>query len=122
MDDIHADMTPAELNRLGARLANDVSRLGKIVAEYEINCKSKERRYKQTFAAAVVIRKDQGTPTIVKALAEIAPEVIAAADELEQAEALLIMGKAELDGADKQQQMVKQMIALRVQELRTFRG
>ncbi|AIF51236.1 hypothetical protein [Pelosinus sp. UFO1] len=70
----------------------------------------------------MVMHKDFKVATIVKAMAENELYVIEQASLLEQAEVLLIMGKAELEGRDKQYQGIKKLIDLEVQELRTSRG
>jgi hypothetical protein len=122
-ENIDEGLQPPQLDQLGRILANEVARLGKSVAEYEINYKAAEKAYKRALAAAIVLNNERGLPaTIVKAKAETAPEVTAADEDVQMKEALLITGKAELEGRDKQQQMVKKLLDLRVQELRTFRG
>jgi hypothetical protein len=55
-------------------------------------------------------------------LAEGKPYVQEISIVLEKAGTLLIMGKAELEGRDKQYQGIKQLIDLKVQELRTSKG
>ena len=119
---ISEDMEAPQLFKFGCKLSNEVARLTKIVGGYEIGFKSAERSYKKTLAIAIVIHKDMKTATVVKAMAENEPEVEEQALLLEEAEVLLIMGKAELDGRDKQYQGVKKLIDLKVQELRVFRG
>ncbi len=59
---------------------------------------------------------------MINAMAEIDETVVAADDAVQLAEAKLLIGKAELDGRDKQYQMIKKIIDLKVQELRVFRG
>jgi|GEM_PF-1447892 len=118
---ISEDLEAKELNQLGCRLSNEVARLSKIVGGYEIGFKSAQRAYKNALGKAIVIHKDVRSATLIKAMAEGEPYVIEMATLLEQAEVLLIMGKAELEGRDKQYQGVKKLIDLKVQELRTFR-
>ena len=62
---------------------------------YEVGFKSAERNYKKAIAKAMVMHKGYKTATIVKTMAENEPHVIEQAVLLEQAEVLLIMGKAE---------------------------
>lgn len=119
---IAEEMEANQLYQLGCKLSNEVARLAKIVGGYEIGFKSAERAYKRAVGKAVVMHRDVRVATIVKAMAEGEPYVQELATILEQAEALLIMGKAELEGRDKQYQGVKKLIDLKVQELRTFRG
>ena len=119
---IPEEMEVAQLYQLGCRLSNEVARLAKIVGGYEIGFKSAERAYKKAMGKAIVMHKEVRTATIIKALAEGEPYVDDLAILLEQTEVLLIMGKAELDGRDKQYQGIKKLIDLKVQELRAFRG
>lgn len=103
-------------------LSNEVARLAKVVDTYEISFKCAQQAYKKALAKAIVIHKDMKIAIVVKAMAESEPYVQELSTVLEQAEALLIKGKAELDGRDKQYQGIKKLIDLKVQELRTFRG
>jgi hypothetical protein len=119
---IPEEMEAPQLYQLGCKLSNEVARLAKIVGGYEIGFKSAERAYKQALGKAIVMHKDIRSATMIKAMAEGEPYVQDLAILLEQAEVLLIMGKAELDGRDKQYQGVKKLIDLKVQELRVFRG
>lgn len=112
-----------QLDQLGRQLANEVARLSKVVANYEAEVSNKAKAYKLELAKAKVLLKDSKySPTMVNAMAETTPTVMVAADNLQQAEAILLIGKADLEGRDKQYQMIKKIIELRVQELRVFRG
>lgn len=119
---IPEELEANQLNQLGCRLSNEVARLAKVVGGYEIGFKSATREYKRALGKAIVMHKDVRSATMIKAMAEGEPYVQDLATLLEQAEVLLIMGKAELEGRDKQYQAVKKLIDLKVQELRTFRG
>jgi hypothetical protein len=119
---ISGDLEAPQLFNLGCKLSNEVARLSKVVGGYEVGFKSAERTYRKALAKAMVIHKDYKVATIIKAMAESEPYVADQAVLLEQAEVLLIMGKAELEGRDKQYQAIKKLIDLKVQELRTFKG
>lgn len=119
---ISEDLEAPQLHQLGCKLSNEVARLTKVVGGYEIGFKSAERNYKRALAKAMVIHKDCKGATMIKAMAENEPYIIEQAGLVEKAEVLFIMGKAELEGRDKQYQAVKKLIDLKVQELRTFRG
>lgn len=119
---IPEDISPGELDRLTTRLANEVARLGKIVAKYELDVKAKEKAYKKEQGKAAVLHKNDGPPSLVKLIIEQNKDVVSMSDALQEAEALLIMAKAELDGRDKQYQAAKKLVDLKVQELRVFRG
>lgn len=120
---ISEDMSPPQLNQLGAQLANEVNRLGKVVAGYEADFAIKTKAYKLELAKVKVLYKDaKMQPTMINAIAETSDSVVAAGNDLQCAEAVLLMSKAELEGRDKQYTMVKKIIDLKVQELRTFRG
>jgi len=116
------DLTPGELDRLTNGLSNEVARLAKIVAGYEIDMKLKEKGYKKSLSAAIVLNRGEGTPSIVKCIAEQTKAVLEAADAWQGAEALYIMGKAELDGREAQYQSAKKLVDLKVQEIRSFKG
>jgi hypothetical protein len=119
---IAEDLEAPQLFNLGCKLSNEVARLSKVVGGYEIGFKAAERSYKKALAKGMVMHLGFKAATIIKAMAENEPYVIEQANLLEKAEVLLIMGKAELEGRDKQYQGVKKLIDLKVQELRTFRG
>lgn len=112
-----------DLDQLGRQLSNEVSRLVKVVANYESDVSARTKEYKIELAKAKVLMKDtKYTPTMINAIAETSPSVMSAGDKVQEAEAVLLIGKAELEGRDKQYQMVKKIIDLKVQELRVFRG
>ena len=120
---IAEELEPTQLYQLGRQLANEVARLGKVVATYESDSMIKTKKYKLELAKAKVLHKeDKMTPTMINAVAETTDCVIDASNELQCAESLLLIGKAELEGRDKQYTMVKKIIDLKVQELRTFKG
>lgn len=119
---IDENLESAQLFQLGCKLSNEVARPSKVVGGYEIGFKLAERTYKKALAKAMVMHKDYRAATIIKAMAENEPYVADQATLMEQAEVLLIMSKAELDGRDKQYQVIKKLIDLKVQELRTFKG
>ena len=120
---IPQELEPVQLDKLGRELANEVARLGKIVAGYEVEVTSKTKAYKIEMAKAKILLKDSKySATIINALSESEPDVVSASNYLQQAEANLIIGKAEYEARDKQYTMVKKLIDLKVQEMRTFRG
>lgn len=117
------DLQPAQLDKLGRELSNEVARLGKIVAQYESKLVEVSKAYKLALARAKIMFKDtRYAPTMINALAETDETVIQAADAVQLAEARLLIGKAELDGREAQYQMVKKIMDLKIQELRVFRG
>lgn len=117
------NLEPPQLDRLGRELSNEMKRLSKLVGQYEADVTAAEAEYKREYSKALVMNDaPRRTPTILKAIADCDSNVIKAADDLQQKKAKLTMGKAELEGRDKQYQMVKKLIDLKVQELRTFRG
>ena len=89
------DLSPGDLDRLTNRLANEVARLSRAVGTAHVDMKLKEGGYKKALAAA---------------------------DIFQQAEALYLMLKAELDGREAQYQAAKKLVDLKVQEIRSFRG
>ena len=119
---ISEDLEPSQLFQLSCKLSNEVARLSKIVGGYEVAFKAAQRNYKNTLSKEIVLHREIRTATVLKAIAEDQPHVKELAIILDQAEVLLIMAKAELEGRDKQYQGVKKLIDLKVQELRTFRG
>ena len=120
---IPESLEPIQLEQLGRQLSNEVTRLGKIVAGYEVEVTAKTKAYKLELAKAKILNKDSKyNATIINAIAEVSDDVVMASNYLTQAEANLIIGRAELDGVDKQYMMVKKIIDLKIQELRVFRG
>lgn len=107
----------------GIKESNEVARLGKLVGKYESDLTAANKAYKLALARAKIMFKDtKYAPTMINAFAETDEAVIKAADAVQLAEVRLLIGKAELEGRDKQYQMVKKIIDLKVQELRVFRG
>lgn len=119
--EITADLQPAQLDGLCCQLSNEISRLCKLVAGYEIAFKSSEKALKRSIGEATIKRMGQATPSVLKLIVETDVEVIAASDKLEADEAILILGKAELDGRTSQYQAVKKLIDLKCSEIRNFR-
>lgn len=116
---IPSDLEPAQLYKLGTELANEVAALGKIVAGYEVEVASKTKSYKLQLAMAKILNKDSRySPTMINAIAEVSEGVVSASKYLQQAEANLIVGKAELEGRDKQYMMVKKIMDLEIQTMR----
>lgn len=122
-DFIPEELEPLQLEKLGIELSNEVMRLNKIVAGYENEFTIANKRYKLELAKAKVLNKDSKyTPTMVNAIAETSDSVVDAGDDLQQAEANMLIGKAELSGKEGQYQMIKKIIDLKIQELRVFKG
>lgn len=122
ISEITSGLNPAQLDELLAALADEVMRLSKIVAGYEVQAKLSAGEYKKIQAKVAFLLKSSGTPSIVKLLIEGNDEVVNARKVLEGDEAILIMGKAELDGRTAQYQAVKKLIDLKVEELRAFKA
>lgn len=119
---IPQDLEPIQLDKLGRELANEVARLGKVVAGYENVVTDKTKKYKLFLGMAKVTHKDSKyPPTIINALAETSELVVKISNELQLAESILVIGKAEYEGRDKQYTMVKKLIDLKVQEIRMIR-
>lgn len=120
---ILSELEPVQLDKLGRELANEVARLGKIVAGYEVEVTAKTKAYKLELAMAKILNKDSKySPTMINALAEVSEGVVSAGNYLQQAECNLIIGKAEYESRDKQYTMIKKLIDLKVSELRVFKG
>lgn len=120
---IPQDLEPVQIDKLGRELANEVARLGKVVAGYESDYTAKLKLHKLELAKAKILHKDSKySPTMINALSEVSTDVVQASNYLQLAEATLIIGKAEHEARDKQYTMVKKLIDLKVQEMRTFRG
>lgn len=118
---IPESLEPIQLEQLGRELANEVARLGKIVAGYEVEVTAKSKVYKLELAKAKILQRDSKySATVINAMAETSEGVVMAGNYLQQAEANLIVGKAELEGRDKQYMMLKKIIDLKIQEIRVF--
>lgn len=116
-------LEPIQLEKLGIELSNEIMRLNKIVAKYENEFSAANKKYKLELAKAKVIYRDtKYTPTMINSIAETCDIVVMFGNELQQVEANLLIGKAELSGKEGQYQMVKKIMDLKIQELRVFRG
>jgi len=115
-------LPPAQLDKLCMQLSERIQQLCNVVAGYEVDVSAKTKAYKRAQAKAAVMVDKNIPPSLAKMAIENDSEVIAAADALEQAQSLLIMGKAELAGVEAKYQGVKKIIDLKVSEIRSFRG
>jgi hypothetical protein len=122
ISEITSGLNPAQLDELLAALADEVMKLSKIVAGYEVAAKLSAGEYKKAQAKAAVILSGCGTPSIIKLMIEGQEDVISALDVLNGDEALYIMGKAEMEGRTAQYQAIKKLIDLKVEEIRAFKA
>lgn len=122
ISEITSGLNPAQLDELLSELADEVMRLSKVTAGYEVATKLSAGEYKKAQAKAAVLLKGYGTPSIVKLMIEGQEEVIRALDVLNGDEALYVMGKAELEGRTAQYQAVKKLIDLKIEEIRAFKA
>jgi len=112
----------AQLDKLCMQLSERIQQLCNVVAGYEVDVSAKTKAYKRSQAKAAVMVDKNIPPSLAKMVIEADPSVMDAADELEQAEATLIIGKAELAGIEAKYQGVKKIIDLKVCEIRNLRG
>ncbi len=122
ISEITSGLNPAQLDELLSALTDEVMRLSKVIAEYEVRAKLSAGEYKKAQAKAAVLLKDCGTPSVVKLMIEGQENVIRAMDVLNGDEALYVMGKAELEGRTAQYQAVKKLVDLKVEEIRAFKA
>jgi len=115
-------LPPIQLQKLCMKLSERIEQLCNVVGGYEVDVSAKAKLYKRAQAQAAVMVDRKIPPSLAKMVIEAEPNVMAAADELEQAEATLILGKAELAGVEAKYQAVKKIIDLKVCEIRNFRG
>lgn len=109
--------TPAQLQQLLSVCSNEIAKLTDLVATYKQDAAIKERCYDRAMARATVRYKGQGNASLVKALAINDTEVIRASDDLDVAEAVYALAKAELDGYDAQFVAVRKIAELRKTEI-----
>ena len=115
-------LPPAQLDKLCMQLSDKIQELCNTVGGYEVDVNAKAKLYKRAQAKAAVLIDKKIPPSLAKMAIENDTEVITAADALEQAQSLLIMGKAELAGVEAKYQGVKKIIDLKVSEIRSFRA
>lgn len=116
------EITPFELSEMVQAVSADLADKTRIVAGYEVKHKAAVLATKRAVASAVVLLKDDARPSMVKLMIENHPLVIEATDKEAESEALLLMGKAELDGLTAQFQGLKKCLELKIEELRCFKG
>ncbi|WP_373325640.1 hypothetical protein [Sporomusa paucivorans] len=122
ISEITNGLNPAQLDELLAALTDEVMRLSKVVAGYEVAAKLSAGNYKKAQAKAALLLKGAASPSIVKLIVEGNEDVIQALNIWQGDEALYLMGKAELEGRTAQYQAVKKLIDLKVEELRAFKA
>ena len=114
---IPSDPTPQEMNASLIECANNISRLQQLVAEYKADVGIKQTVYKRALARALVMNQSGKNATIIKAMAEIDPNVQVALDELDQATALYTVGQGELDGYEAQFVALRKIVEIKKLEI-----
>lgn len=112
--------TPQELQHLLAVCSNQIATLADQVATYKQDAAIKLTKYKRELAKAIVRYSGSGTASYVKAKAETDNLVATALDELDAAESLYTLAKAELDGYEAVFIALRKISELRRQELRSL--
>jgi len=115
-------LQPAQLSKLCWELSNEYERLCDTVAKYEVEAMKKTKQYKIEQGKALALLDSKIPPSLAKMIIEADENVIKAADTLEQAQTILIMGKATLAGVEAKYQSIKKIIELRTKEIMNFRG
>lgn len=114
---IPEDPTPQQLNNSLITCANNISRIQQLVARYKAEMGIKQTAYKRAMARALVLHRHEKNATLIKAMAELEPFVAAAADELEQATAVYIVGQGELDGYEAQFVALRKIVEIKKLEI-----
>ena len=110
--------TPAQLEKELAVVANSIATLSDLVARYKADAALKETAYKRRYAEALVKYSGAKNATIAKSMAEIDPDVRAAQDELDQANAVYIVAMGEYSGYDSQFIALRKIVHIREMEMR----
>ena len=114
--------TPAQLQYLLSVCSNEIAKLADLVATYKQDAAIKTTAYKRAMARATVKNQGRGNVSLVKSLAELDDEVIKATDEVDMAEALYALAKAELDGYDAQFVALRKIAEVRKTEMSRLHG
>ena len=112
------DLTPLQLSEQCQAWALELSDKCLVVASYEVKNKEALLELKRAQAKATLAIKGTAQPSVIKIMIENDTGVRETADKQLAAEALLIIGKAELDGIEAKFQAAKQCLQLKIQEMR----
>lgn len=114
------DPTPLELNQALSICANNIARLSDLVAQYKADAAIKQTAYKRAHARARVKYSNAKNSDTSKALTEIDEEVIAAQNELDQANAVFLVAMGEMEGYEAQFIALRKIVEIRKMEARTI--
>lgn len=112
--------TPQQLQHLLAICSNQIATLSDQVATYKQDAAIKMTNYKRELARAIVRYSGSGTASFIKAKAETDSLVVSALDDVDIAEAVYGIAKAELDGYDAQFIALRKIAEIRKQEIKSL--
>lgn len=116
------DVSPGELIQLVNRLADEVAKWRAATARYEAEAAEARAAHRLRLSEAKVLHQGKGSATIINAMADTTKTVVDALKMLTDAEARFLLASGRYEGVLAQYQSLKQSIALKIEELRTFRG
>ena len=109
-----------ELQRLLTICSNQIATITDLAATYKADAAIKTTAFKRAVARATVKYRHDGTAAVVKALVEIDPDVVAAGNECDNADAIYGLAKAELDGYEAHFVALRKISELRKTEMKSF--
>lgn len=116
------DNLPGELSRQCVALADEISRISKIISQYEIDFRQATIDVKRAQAKAALRLKGTATPSIIKMLMDGDGQVQESQDAEQSSYAMLVCGKAELEGLTARFQAAKKALDMAIEELKAFKG
>lgn len=116
------DMTPAEIENALAVFSNELATYSLTVAKYENDLADAEMKYKREYARAVILNQRAKNSMLTKAMAEIDAGVVTSGNELAKVKAVLILGRATLEGLTNKYVALRKIANLKQTELTTMGG
>ena len=117
-----ADLLPGDLSRQCVALAEEIERVAKYIAQHEIDFRQSTIDVKRAQAKAALRLKGTSTPSIIKMLMDGDGQVQEAQDSEQSSYAMLVCGKAELEGLTARFQAAKKSLDMAMEELKAFKG
>jgi hypothetical protein len=122
MFEIPEDPDPGQLHHALKVCTNQLARVGRLVTQYKTEVARAKTRYHRTYAHAVVLHSEAGNMQLVKSLAEVEANVVAAADELDEKVALFTLAKGEFDSWEAYFIALRKIAEVRKVEISKFLG
>ena len=101
-----------------ATCSNNMARVSDLCAQYKADLALKTTKLKRAKAKAMVRFSGQKNATVMKAMAEVEPEVVKCQDEVDSAMAIYTIAQGEIEAWEAQFVALRKMVAIREIELR----